>query len=89
MGDVMVPRLNPTDDTYTLVEWVVPAAAHVAAGDVVATSSFDKLQDNVAVVSGNKGVDNGGANSGAQGAGKSGTKGSKSGSSGKSGSSAP
>jgi multidrug efflux system membrane fusion protein len=71
-----------TDGGQTQVDSINP-------GDVVATSSFDKLQDNVAVASGNNGADNGGANRGAQGAGKSGTKGSKSGASGKSGSSAP
>jgi multidrug efflux system membrane fusion protein len=71
-----------TDGGQTQVDSISP-------GDVVATSSFDKLQDNVAVVSGNNGGGNGGANRGAQGVGKSGTKGSKSGSSGKSGSSAP
>lgn len=42
MGDVVVPKLNATDDAYTLVEWVVPDAAHVAAGDVVATIETSK-----------------------------------------------
>jgi membrane fusion protein, multidrug efflux system len=71
-----------TDGGQTQVDSINP-------GDVVATSSFDKLQDNVAVVTGNNAGDHGGANSGPPGAGKTGTKGSKSGSSGKSGSSAP
>jgi multidrug efflux system membrane fusion protein len=65
--------VNPgvTDGGVTQVEGINPA-------DVVATSSFDKLQDNVAVTTGNSGENNGGNNSGTKGSGKGGSKGSKS-----------
>jgi multidrug efflux system membrane fusion protein len=66
-----------TDGGVTQVEGINP-------GDIVATSSFDKLQDNVAVTTGNSGENNGGNRSGAKGTGKSGS--SKTGSSGASGS---
>jgi multidrug efflux system membrane fusion protein len=66
-----------TDNGVTQVEGVNP-------GDVVATSSFDKLQDNIAVTTGNGGGDNQGNAAGAKGTGKSGGKGSKSASSGRS-----
>jgi multidrug efflux system membrane fusion protein len=64
-----------TDGGVTQVEGINP-------GDIVATSSFDKLQDNVAVTTGNSGGNDGGA----KGTGKGGDKGSKTGSSGTSGS---
>ncbi len=60
-----------TDSGVTQVEGINP-------GDMVATSSFDKLQDNVAVTTGNAAENGGGNNSGAKGTGKSGAKGSKS-----------
>jgi len=68
-----------TDGGVTQVEGISP-------GDIVATSSFDKLQDNVAVTTGNSGENNRENSDGAKGAGKSGNKGSRTGSSGASGS---
>ena len=68
-----------TDGGITQVDGINP-------GDIVATSSFDKLQDNVAVTTGNSGENNRGNSDGAKGTGKTGNKGSKSGSSGTSGS---
>ena len=64
-----------TDGGVTQVEGINP-------GDIVATSSFDKLQDNVAVTTRNSGGNDGGA----KGTGRGGDKGSKTGSSGTSGS---
>jgi membrane fusion protein, multidrug efflux system len=66
-----------TDGGITQVEGINPE-------DIVATSSFDKLQDNVAVTTGNAAENSGGNNSGAKGTGKSGAKGSKSAPSGRS-----
>jgi multidrug efflux system membrane fusion protein len=68
-----------TDGGITQVDGINP-------GDIVATSSFDKLQDNVAVTTGNSGENNRGNSDGAKGTGKTGNKGSKTGSSGTSGS---
>ncbi len=68
-----------TDGGVTQVEGLNP-------GDIVATSSFDKLQDNVAVTTGNSGENNRGNSDAAKGTGKTGNKGSKTGSSGTSGS---
>ena len=68
-----------TDGGITQVDGINP-------GDIVATSSFDKLQDNVAVTTGNGGENNRGNSDGAKGTGKTGNKGSKTGSSGTSGS---
>ncbi|MGC4897473.1 2-oxo acid dehydrogenase subunit E2 [Micromonospora sp. DT31] len=42
MADLTVPRLNSTDDTYVLVDWVVAAGDAVAVGDVVATMETSK-----------------------------------------------
>jgi 2-oxoglutarate dehydrogenase E2 component (dihydrolipoamide succinyltransferase) len=42
MGDVVIPRLNATDDVYVLVEWVAPTGAQVAEGDVVAMIETSK-----------------------------------------------
>ncbi len=68
-----------TDGGVTQVDGINP-------GDIVATSSFDKLQDNIAVTTGTSGENNRGNNGGARSTGKSGNKGSKTGSSGTSGS---
>jgi membrane fusion protein, multidrug efflux system len=68
-----------TDGGITQVDGINP-------GDIVATSSFDKLQDNVPVTTGNSGENNRGNSDGAKGTGKTGNKGSKTGSSGTSGS---
>jgi multidrug efflux system membrane fusion protein len=67
-----------TDGGVTQVDGINP-------GDVVANSSFDKLQDNVAVAT----AENSGDKSGAKSANKSGQKGSKSAPSSTSGSSTP
>jgi multidrug efflux system membrane fusion protein len=64
-----------TDGGVTQVEGINPE-------DIVATSSFDKLQDNVAVTTGTSGENNRGNSDGAKGTGKSGSKGSKTGTSG-------
>jgi 2-oxoglutarate dehydrogenase E2 component (dihydrolipoamide succinyltransferase) len=42
MGDLTIPRLNSNDDTYTLLEWLVPEAGEVSAGEVVATIETSK-----------------------------------------------
>ncbi|MEU1763140.1 2-oxo acid dehydrogenase subunit E2 [Micromonospora sp. NPDC005652] len=42
MGDLTISRLNSNDETYILLEWLVPAASEVAAGDAVATIETSK-----------------------------------------------
>jgi 2-oxoglutarate dehydrogenase E2 component (dihydrolipoamide succinyltransferase) len=42
MTEILVPKLNANDTTYTLVEWIVPAGATVRAGDPVATVETSK-----------------------------------------------
>ncbi|GAA0743777.1 2-oxo acid dehydrogenase subunit E2 [Dactylosporangium roseum] len=49
MGDVVVPTLNNNDDSYTLIEWLTPAAGRVAAGDVVATVETSKAVNELTV----------------------------------------
>ncbi|MDG6109849.1 2-oxo acid dehydrogenase subunit E2 [Dactylosporangium aurantiacum] len=45
MTDIVVPKLNANDTTYTLVEWIVPAGATVGAGDPVATVETSKAAE--------------------------------------------
>ncbi|MFI6477253.1 2-oxo acid dehydrogenase subunit E2 [Nonomuraea sp. NPDC050663] len=42
MGELLVPRLNPNDTEYLLVEWVVGDGAEVRAGQVVAVVESSK-----------------------------------------------
>ncbi|MBF9132807.1 2-oxo acid dehydrogenase subunit E2 [Plantactinospora sp. S1510] len=42
MGELTVPRLNSTDDSYVLVEWLAAAGDAVDVGDVVATVETSK-----------------------------------------------
>ncbi|GAA4046804.1 2-oxo acid dehydrogenase subunit E2 [Nonomuraea soli] len=42
MGELLVPRLNPNDTEYLLVEWVVENGAEVRAGEVVAVVESSK-----------------------------------------------
>ena len=45
MTEILVPKLNANDTTYTLVEWIVPAGATVGAGDPVATVETSKATE--------------------------------------------
>jgi 2-oxoglutarate dehydrogenase E2 component (dihydrolipoamide succinyltransferase) len=42
MSEVTIPVLNSTDDSYVLVEWLVPEGAGVSAGDVLALIETSK-----------------------------------------------
>ncbi|UWE08642.1 2-oxo acid dehydrogenase subunit E2 [Actinacidiphila bryophytorum] len=43
MREVTAPRLNPNDETYLLVDWLVPDGAAVAAGDPLAALETAKV----------------------------------------------
>ena len=45
MTEIVVPKLNANDTTYTLVEWLVPPGATVGAGDPVATVETSKAAE--------------------------------------------
>jgi 2-oxoglutarate dehydrogenase E2 component (dihydrolipoamide succinyltransferase) len=49
VNELLMPRLNSTDDDYVLVDWLVPAGGSVNEGDIVATVETSKaLTDLVA-----------------------------------------
>ncbi|WP_327002975.1 hypothetical protein OHA72_49125 [Dactylosporangium sp. NBC_01737] len=45
MTEILVPKLNANDTTYTLVEWIVPSGATVRSGDPVATVETSKAAE--------------------------------------------
>jgi 2-oxoglutarate dehydrogenase E2 component (dihydrolipoamide succinyltransferase) len=53
MGDLIVPKVNANDQSYVLLEWLVPPDTKVSAGDCVATIETSKaVTDLVAEESG-------------------------------------
>lgn len=42
-----IPRLGMTATEATLIEWVVPSGAAVAAGDVIAVIETDKVESDL------------------------------------------
>ncbi|MEV6927322.1 2-oxo acid dehydrogenase subunit E2 [Dactylosporangium sp. NPDC051485] len=49
MGELVVPTLNANDDSYVLLEWLVPDGSEVSAGDSVATIETSKAVTDLVV----------------------------------------